>query len=173
MSTNTLTRSATETSTLTKIIYVTRKVQADFLAIMDTYGYFSESYAQNLIADIRTFLDEDVVEGVKFVWKDKGTNIVIEEIRYTVIAGGLGLADDRPGGIRYNSSLTNADFTVYITYNERWGRMNDSEKQAVRHSLNLSWGAGSILSYSQGKWEIDRTYSSGDYGLSRQRFSRS
>ena len=99
MSTGTATRLATQTSSLTKIVYVTRKVQADFLAIMDTYGYFSEDYARNLIADVRTFLDEDVIDAVKFVWKSVGINEVLEEIRYVVITGGIGLADDRPGAL--------------------------------------------------------------------------
>jgi protein involved in ribonucleotide reduction len=70
----TQTRSTTQTSTVPKIVYVTRKVQADFLAIMDTYGYFSEDYAKKLIADIRHFLDEEVVDKVKFVWTESGGN---------------------------------------------------------------------------------------------------
>ena len=172
MSTGTATRLATQTSSLTKIVYVTRKVQADFLAIMDTYGYFSEDYARKLIADVRTFLDEDVIDAVKFVWKSPGTNDVLEEIRYVVLTGGIGLADDRPGGIRYNAALKSADFTVYVTYNDRWKNMHDQEKQAVRESLQLSWGPGGTLNYSQGSWHTDKTYSSWDYGLSRQRFTR-
>ena len=60
--TATSTRTASATSTVTKIVYVTRKVQADFLAILETYGYFSEAYAQNIIHDVRVFLDEEVIE---------------------------------------------------------------------------------------------------------------
>ena len=45
-----------------------RKVQADFLAILDTYDYFSEDFACRLVADVRTLLDEGVVDAVKFVW---------------------------------------------------------------------------------------------------------
>jgi hypothetical protein len=172
LSTGTATRPATQTISLTKIVYVTRKVQADFLAIMDTYGYFSEDYAKKLIADVRTFLDEDVIDAVKFIWKEAGTNDVLEELRYVVISGSIGLADDRPGGIRYNAALKNADFTVYVTYNDRWKNMNEQEKQAVRDSLQLSWGPGGTLNYSQGYWQTDKIYSSGDYGLSRRRFTR-
>ena len=86
MSIGTATRSATQSSSFTKIVYVTRKVQADFLAIMDTYGFFSEVYAKKIIADIRTFLDENVIDTVKFVWKEAGSNDVVGEIRYTVIS---------------------------------------------------------------------------------------
>src|SRR5712691_3153963 len=98
---------------------------------MDTYGYFSEDYARKLIADVRTFLDEDVIDAVKFVWKSVGTNDVLEEIRYVVLTDGIGLADDRPGGIRNSAALKSADFTVYVTYNDRWQNMHDQEKQAV------------------------------------------
>ena len=110
MLTATATRTATQTSSLTKVVYVTRKVQADFLAILDTYHYFAEDYAIQLIADVRTFLDEAVIDAVKFTWKEAGTNTVLEEIRYMVISGSVGLADDRPGGIRYNTALKSADF---------------------------------------------------------------
>lgn len=172
MSTGTATHTATQTSSLTKVVYVTRKVQADFLAIIDTYNYFSEDYAIKLIADVRTFLDEDVISAVKFIWKEAGTNDVLEEIRYVVISGGIGLADDRPGGIRYNPALKSADFTVYVTYNNRWNNMNDQQKQAVRDALKLPWGPAGTLNYNQGSWQTDKTYSSGDYGLSRHRFTR-
>jgi hypothetical protein len=172
MSTATATRTATQTSSLTKVVYVTRKVQADFLAILDTYQYFSEDYAVKLIADVRTFLDEDVINAVKFIWKEAGTNNVLEELRYVVISGGVGLADDRPGGIRYNPALKHADFTVHVTYNDRWKNMNSQQQQTVHDGLRLSWGPAGTLNYSLGRWQTDKTYSTGDYGVSRQRFTR-
>ena len=172
MSISTASHTATQASSFTKIVKVTRQVQADFLAIIDTYNYFSEDYAVKLIADVRTFLDEDVIDTVKFTWKEAGTNKVLEEIRYVVISGGIGLADDRPGGIRYNLALKSANFTVYVTYNDRWKKMNDQQRKAVCAPLKLTWGPGGTLNYSQGSWQTDKTYSSGDYGLSRQRFTR-
>jgi hypothetical protein len=39
-------------------------VQADLLAILDHYGYFSEDYAQKLINDIRVFIDDEAIEQV-------------------------------------------------------------------------------------------------------------
>lgn len=173
MSTGTATRPVTQSSSFTQnIVHVTRKVQADFLAILDTYHYFSEDWARKLIADVRTFLDEEVIDTVKFTWKEVGTNNVLEEIRYIVISCGIGLADDRPGGITYNSALQKADFTVYVTYNDRWKRMDDQQQQAVRSALQLQWGPRGALSYSRGHWQTDKTYSSGEYGLLRQRFTR-
>lgn len=172
MATGTVTRTATQATTYTRIVYVTRKVQADFLAILDTYRYFPEEFAQKLIADVRTFLDDEVIDSVKFTWKESGTSDVLEELRYSVLIGGLGLADDRPGGITYNPALVGADFTVYVTYNAHWSSMTDYDRQVVRANLKLSWGPAGVLNYTKGNWQQDRTYSNDGYAIARQRFCR-
>ncbi len=169
-STSTLT--TTHTSTLTKIVYVTRKVQADFLAILDTYGYFDVAYAAKLINDVRMFLDDEVVDRVKFVWTRQGTNYVLAEFDYRVITGGIGLADDHSGGIRYNPLLANAAFTVRVFYNQRWNAMDPQQRDDLRSRLLLSWGPAGQLDYSGGSWIVDRTYSKDGYGLARNRFVR-
>ena len=61
---------------------------------------------------------------------------------------------------------------MYVTYNTRWSTMNEQQRQAVREALKLSWGPAGTLNYSQGSWQTDKIYSSGDYGMSRQRFTR-
>jgi len=170
--TTTRTKSTTQTSTLTKVVYVTRKVQADFLAILDTYGYFSEDYAKNLINDIRVFLDEEVIDKVKFVWTQPNSDYVLEELEYVVVLRGVGLADERSGGIRYQPGLANASFHVRITYNARWKNMSEEEKDEVRGDLQMTWGPAGELNYSGGRWVDERTYSKDKYGLMRKRFVR-
>jgi hypothetical protein len=171
--TATSTRTATASSTVTKIVYVTRKVQADFLAILETYGYFSEDYAQNIIHDVRVFLDEEVIDHIRFVWTRPSSTYVLEELNYTVVDGGVELADDHSGGIRYQAALANASFHVRVTYNRRWNHLAEGEKGAIRKSLDLNWGSAGQLDYSGGTWTTDRTYSRDGYGLVRQRFGRS
>lgn len=164
------TRTASFTSTATKVMYVTRKVQADFLAILDTYGYFQESYAQDIIADVRVFLDEEVIDHVKFIWLRAGCTHVLEELEYSVIMGSQGLADDRPGGITYRPELAQANFRVRVIYNKRWQAMDKDERASIRSRLRLTWSAGEALEYGVGTWAAERTYSRGDYGLVRKRF---
>lgn len=171
--TATSTRTATATSTAPKIVYVTRKVLTDFLAILETYGYFSEDYAQQLIQDVRVFLDEEVIDHVRFVWTRPSSTYVIEELNYTVVAGGVELSDDHAGGIRYQATLANASFHVRVTYNTRWEEMSERERSAIREDLILNWGPAGQLDYSGGKWTADRTYSRDGYGLVLQRFERS
>jgi hypothetical protein len=155
-------------------MYDTRKVQADLFSVITTYGYFSEDHAANIITDIRTFMDNKVISAIKFTWKEAGTKKVIEEIRYNVVSGGVTLADDKPGGIRYQPALADADFTTYVTYNDRWTTRGEAEKQVVRDDLVLSWGPSGTLDYSKGSWrDPDKSYSNdGTDGLSRQRFTQ-
>jgi hypothetical protein len=167
------THSATQSSTLTKVVYITRKVQADFLQILDTYGYFAEAYAQKIISDIRIFLDEECLTKIHFIWLKSNTVYVLDELKYEVIAGAVGLADDRPGGIQYQANLVSADFQVRVTYSSRWSSFPQSEKDTVLNRLSLSWGPAGQLDYSGGKWTADRTYSlDGKDGLNRSRFTR-
>jgi hypothetical protein len=171
--TTTSTRTATSTSTFSKINYVTRKVQADFLAILDTYGYFPAAYAQQLIHDLRAFLDEEVIDHIGFIWTRRDGIYVLEELKYIVVAGKAELADDRAGGITYRPELVQASFQVRVTYSRRWQNMSEVEKNTFRKELQLKWGPAGQLDYSGGQWSDDRMYSRDGYGLARQRFTRS
>lgn len=168
------TRSASATSTIAKIAYVTRKMQADFLAILDTYTYegYSETYAREIIEDIRRLLDEEVLEYISFVWTRKGTNIVLDTFRYSILTGEAITSNDRSGGVPFLSELANAHFTVRLDYNQRWQNMSSSEKVSVSEDLNISWVSAGSLNYSNGSWSTERTYSKDGYGLVRQRFSK-
>jgi HORMA domain-containing protein len=168
----TLSRSATGTTPYTSVVHITRKVQADLLAIGDTYEYFTEKYAQDVIHDVRVFIDEEVIEKVEFVWQKASTNEVLDALRYIVINGVAGLADDRPGGIKYDAALASTDFHVRVYYNSRWTRMGESERNSVREGLTLRWGPAGQLNYSSGRWVEDRTYSMDGKGLVRDRFVR-
>jgi len=167
----TASRSATGTTPYTSVIHITRKVQADILAIGDTYSYFTEKYAQDVIHDVRIFIDEEVIQEVQCVWKAPGTVRVLDALRYVVIDGVAGLADDRPGGIRYNPLLASADFiSVRVTYNERWRRMDEEQRNSVRVQLTPRWSPAGKLDYSGGRWVEDRTYSMDSRGLVRNWF---
>lgn len=150
---------------------MTRKVQADLLAILDTYGYYSEEYGLKLIKDLRVLLDEEVINRVDFVWSKSGTNEVIYSLSYTVIRGDA-LPDDDTGDIPYSSALlaSVASFTVVIHRNRRWKDMPEYSKDRVREKLELTWENDADFNYGLGWWVKDRTYSKGGYGLERQRF---
>lgn len=169
---STQTRTATQTSTLTKVVYVTRKVQADLFALVDTYGQISESYAAQLIHDLRLFLDEEVLDKIRLLWTKASSNQVVGAYSYHVIAAGIGLADDRSGNIRYDATLQIANFSVRIHYNDRWEGLGEKQRSAIKSGCELTWGPGGTLDFSCGLWNSEKTYSRDGYGLSRDRFER-
>lgn len=171
MSASSYTRSQSQTNSLSKVISVTRKVQADLLTILDHYHYFSEDFAQELIHDIRVFIDEEVISRIKFIWIKPSTNFVLEELDYLVIFNGIGLADDRSGGIRFHPELSKASFKVRITYNDRWRKMIENDKELIREDLKLTWETASQLTYNGGQWSSERTYSQDGLGLNRSRYT--
>jgi len=142
------------------------------LEIGDTYAYFTETYAREVIHDVRIFIDEEVIDKVEFVWMKAGTNQVLDALHYIVVNGVVGLADDRPGGIRYDPALASADFRVRVYYNNRWSNIGEAERNSVREGLTLKWGPAGQLDYSGGRWVNDRTYSMDSKGLVRTRFVR-
>lgn len=170
--TMTMARTSATTTTYERIEHVTRKVRADLFAVVDSYGYFQEGYATNLITDVRTFLDEEALDNVQFIWLRRGTQTVMEEFRYVVLADGTGRVDARSGGVLYRPELKEADFRVRVTYSARWLRMSEAERSAIRKRLVLTWGPAGQLDYTGGRWVSDRTYAKDGYALERRQFTR-
>src|SRR5256885_14113482 len=96
----TQTREASQTGTLSKIVYVARKVEADLLAIIDTYGCGSESWATDVMHDVRILMDEEGVEKVYMAWTRRGSSEGRGPYSYRGSVGRRGLADDGSGNIR-------------------------------------------------------------------------
>lgn len=168
----TQTRERTQTGALSRIVYVARKIEADLLAIIDTYGYSNESWAINVMHDVRVLMDEEVIEKVFLAWTRRGSNEVLDAYSYRVIIGGLGVADDRSGNIRYRPELIGASFNFRVEYKPRWRQLNLADKADIQSRLLLTWAAGGILDYSKGRWTGDKTYSKDDFGVARDRFIR-
>jgi hypothetical protein len=168
----TQTRAGTQTGTLSKIVYVARKIEADLLAIIDTYGYGSEPWAIDVMHDVRVLLDEEVIEKVYLAWTRRGTSEVLDAYAYRVIIGGLGLADDRSGNIRYRPELVGADFQFRVDYKPRWWQLAPADKADIQGRLRLRWTSGGALDYSKGRWSGDKTYSRDDFGVARDCFIR-
>lgn len=166
----TQTRAGTQTGTLSQIVYVARKIEADLLAIIDTYGCSTEQWAIDVMSDLRELLDEEVIERVYLAWTWRGTDVVIDAYSYRVIIGGLGLADDRSGNIRYRAELVGADFHFRVDYKPRWRQLSPADRAAILRRLTLPWGPRGSLDYSNGRWVGDKTYSKDDFGVARERF---
>ncbi|WP_425619071.1 hypothetical protein NA78x_002802 [Anatilimnocola sp. NA78] len=170
MSSQTLTRSSSATSTLSKVVYVTRKLQADLFNLVDTYSQMTQNHAEKLISDLRILLDEEVIERIDLLWTYKNTNVVMGAYVYKVINAGSGLADERAGGIRYDSILQDCDFGVRIYRNSHWWAMSEADRKAIAAKCQIQWSPGESLDFSRGSVTSDRMYSNNGLGLDRGRF---
>lgn len=164
------TRTATSTLTLTKVVHVTRKVQADLFNLVDTYGQITQDYAERLIHDLRILLEEEVLDRIDLLWAYPGTNVVIGAYIYKVITAGVGLVDERAGGMRYDATLQAADFRVRIYWNSHWSLLSAADRDAIRKKCNFTWTPGEALDFSRGTTTTERTYAKDDLGLVRERF---
>ena len=162
---STQTRTATATSTLTKVVYVTRKVQADLFNLVDTYQQISQEYAENLIHDLRILLDEEVLDRIDFYWTYPDTNVVVGAYIYKVISAGVGLVDERAGGMRYDATLQASDFSVRIYRNSHWFGLSEADRRAIADECHIGWTTGAVLDYSRGSSTADKTYAKDGLGL--------
>lgn len=168
--TSSQTRTATQTSTYLRVIYVTRKLQADLFNIVDTYGQISQTYATNLISDLRILMDEEVLEWVRLYWTKSNSSDVEFAYEYKVLDGVTGLVDDRSGGVRYRSNLCDYEFGVRICKSSRWYELTTAEQKEIEDRLHFPWGPGSSLRYSKGGFTSERTFAKDDYGLRRSSY---
>jgi hypothetical protein len=122
--------------------------------------------------DVRILMDEEVIEKVFLTWTRRGSNEVLDAYSYRVIIGGLGLADDRSGNIRYRPELLGADFRFRVKYKLRWWALSGEDKNDIRRRLHFTWTTGGALDYSKGQWSSDKTYSKDGFGVARDRFIR-
>lgn len=166
----TQTRTATQTSTLTKVVYVTRKMQADLFNLVDTYNQITQEYAERLIHDLRLLLDQEVLDRIDFYWTYPGTNVVVGAYIYKVVTAGVGLVDDRAGSMRYDPLLQASEFSVRIYRNSLWRDMSDADRKAINDKCVIGWTTGAVLDYSRGASSAEKTYSKDGYGFNRERF---
>lgn len=164
------TRTGTRSSTYSRVLHVTRRLQADLFNLVDTYGQISESYAQDLIHDFRILLDEEVLEKIRLLWRRSNSSEVVFGYSYTVLDGISGLVDERSGGIRYRSQLLDYEFSVRIFYNSRWYGLSEATQEEIKSRCKLTWSKGAPLTYANGSWTDDRTYAKDDYGLQRSSY---
>lgn len=165
------TRTQAATTVYERILHVTRKLQADLLGIVETYGCWNEAYARDVLADVRALLDEGALDRIEFHWRDRTSGGVVHAIRYEVHAERAAHDDARSGGIAYRAALREADFNVRLTYSARWSGMAETERARVRATLKIGWVPGAALTYEGGTWGDDRAYAKDGYALARRSFT--
>lgn len=165
----TMTRTATESFTLTHAKRLASKVTSDMWRCRQLYVEPSVDAINDYGTELALMLRDGYVEAYEFGFKRDEQRIV--SWRYTVDASGdLSAADDRPGGLISGVNITGASFFNQMTWASSWSRLSEEEKERIRQGLPVKRVTKDGPKDGLGYWQEDRFYSSNGVSLGRKTF---
>jgi hypothetical protein len=145
---------------------VASKVSADL-------GYMRSFYGQPLPERIKQFEDEITeylaaryLNYVIYGYKRDGNWVVA--LRYSARSDGS-LANDGAGRLVaiIGKDITGASFYSYLVHNSTYDTLTEADREKFLGSLPFQRGGAAEPGTGSGYWETDRSYASGDGGVSR------
>jgi len=163
-----MTRSATDTWTLTNAKYLASKVTTDMLRCQQNYREPDNDAINSYGTELALLLRDGYVATYEFGFKRNEQRLV--SWSYTVDATGSISADDRPGRVVSGVDISNAVFFNYLTYSPAWGRLAQAERDSIKAGLPIQRVSGEPPADGQGYWERDLSYTSSGVALGRKTF---
>lgn len=164
-----MTRTVTETFTLTHAKYLASKVTADMRRCQQIYGKPTDSERNDFGTELALLLNAGCVENYEFGYRENGSRLV--SWSYSVgVSGLVGGSDDRPGRIHSGVNTANAQFFNFLTYSSGWSNLTTAERERLEQSLPIRRGLGEAPRDGFGYWETDLCYSASGVALSRRTF---
>ena len=141
---------------------VVRRVKADFRMIADSTGGWTERQVEDYAHDIEVLAKHEYLEWVDVTLFSRATEI--QAARYTVNTETSRLESDRPGNALW-PKMPNSELRIVL-------RLTDTgheEFKKLHNKLRINWtGTYADTSHAALVSGGDRTYSSGDFSMSRQ-----
>jgi hypothetical protein len=160
------TLSESQTFTLTHAKHLASKVATDLKRIQRFYGSPSDTTIANYEMELIEILKGGYLKNVTYGFQ-LNEKWIEPTVSYTAKdLSGLSSADDDPGRIKPNASISGASFTSFLSYNQKWDSLGASEKDAFKKTLPFQRGYGSEPGIN-GYLSNDKTYSSGGRALDR------
>jgi hypothetical protein len=164
----TMTRTASESFTLTNSKVLASKVTTDMRRCQQNYGRPTDSEINNYGTELALMLRDAYVAEYEFGYKRDGNRVV--SWHYTVIDGNLTASDDRPGKIVSGVDISGATFFNFMTYSVDWSLLTPGQRETYRNQLPINRPEGVPPSNGSGYWSTDLSYSSGGVSLNRRTF---
>jgi hypothetical protein len=164
----TMTRTASETWSLTYAKYLASKVTSDMWRCSQSYGSPSQDQINNYGTELALLLRDGYVAAYEFGFqKDNQRKI---SWRYTVDSSGNITTDDRPGKIVSGADITDASFFNQLTYSDGWFKLSQDERDRMKELLPIQRVMKDGPKDGNGYWQQDRTYSSSGVAMPRSTF---
>jgi hypothetical protein len=165
----TMTRTASESFTLTYAKYLASKVTSDMWRCKQHYGRPTENNINDYGTELALMLRDGYVAGYEFGF-ERGDQRVLSW-RYAVNSSGdLQAADDRPGGVVGGVDVSSASFFNQMTTSSSWSQLSQEERDRISGTLPFKRAAKDGPKDGLGYWQEDRSYSSNGVSLSRKTF---
>jgi hypothetical protein len=164
----TMTRTASESFTLTHAKYLASKVTADMVRCQQNYGRPSQSDINDYGTELALMLRDGYVSAYEFGFAQDDQRIV--SWRYVVDSSGLSSADDRPGRIISGVAVASASWFNQLTYASTWTALPQGERDRVRAGLPFQRVTKDGPKDGRGYWASDLNYSASGVSLGRRTF---
>lgn len=163
-----MTRTASESFTLTHAKYLASKVTSDMWRCQQLYGSPSRDQINDYGTELALLLRDGFVSAYEFGFQKDGQRVV--SWRYTVDSSGLSSADDRPGGVVPGVNVSVASFFNQLTYSSAWVALPEAERDKIKAELPIHRVTKDGPKDGLGYWQEDRSYSANGVSLGRKTF---
>lgn len=163
-----MTRTVSESFTLTHAKYLASKVTADMRRCQQNYFRPSDDQINNFGTELALLLRDGYVSEYEFGFSQNDQRIL--SWHYTVKNSEVSAADDRPGRIVSGIEIANAVFFNQLTYSLAWALLSKEERGRVERELPIQRTIGAGPRDGAGYWANDLSYSSTGVALSRRTF---
>lgn len=164
----TMTRTASESFTLTHAKYLASKVTSDMWRCQQLYGKPSADDINNYGTELALLLRDGHVASYEFGFQTDDKRVL--SWRYAVDTSGDLIGDERPGKIVSGVDISQAKWFNFLTYSAKWGNLSAEEKTKINEGLPINRIDGFPPKDGNGYWQTDHSYSSKGAALSRSTF---
>jgi hypothetical protein len=160
------TASETRSFTVTHARHMAAKVATDLKRMQRLYGSPSDGAIADYELEATNLLKAGYLKTVTYGYKRDGKWIQ-PTVRYTARdLAGSSANDDDPGKVSPGANVEGASFYSYLTYNDAWYALTETQREAFRRTLPFS-RSGAPEPEVSGYFSNDRVYSAGGQALDR------
>ena len=164
--TGTLTRSTSDSFTLTHAKYVGAKVGADLRIVANLYGKPDLEDIDDYVEEIALLLRDGYLGTADFGFRRSDTNAWKLRLRYTATTGGH-LLDNRPGNFPTTTAVAGLPFYSYLTYSTKFGLLATNQQNEIKQGLPVQRTGAPEPTATTGTFTSGHGYSRNGAGVSR------
>jgi hypothetical protein len=166
----TMTRTVSDSFTLTQAKYLASKVTADMRRCQQLYGDPSDSKINDLGTELSLLLRDGYLRSFEFGYVRSADDERVLTWLYTVDSSGNLTSNDRPGRIISGVDLGGTRFRNYLVKSTSFFNLSDAEQNKIEESLPIKRTSQPEYGSSLGSWQNDLTYSATGVAMVRRNF---